>query len=143
MQCETLPRHRSLQDSKLNIFTQDPISAGCLTLPPFLQDELGALLAGLFVNSTASVVFFGALHNVRCLTKQVPLLGSAAHKANLVQPRLNIQVSQCRPWHTPVVIWSTSSGASRHCNGGSLGMDETGMQRYTGVSCANAVIECS
>lgn len=68
-----------------------------LTFLPFLQVELDRLVAGLFLNNTASVVFFGALHNVRCLTKQVPLLGSAAHKANLVQPRLNIQVSHC--WH--------------------------------------------
>ena len=58
-----------------------------------MQVEVGSLVAGLFTNTTASVVFFGALHSVRCLTKQVPLLGSAAHKTHLVAPRLNIQVS--------------------------------------------------
>ena len=57
------------------------------------------MVAGLFTNTTASVVFFGALHSVRCLTKQVPLLGSAAHKAHLVEPRLNIQVSHHQLHH--------------------------------------------
>ena len=57
---------------------------------------MSRVVAGLFTNTTASVVFFGALHRVRCLTKQVPLLGSAAHKAHLVQPRLNFQVSLCQ-----------------------------------------------
>jgi len=57
-----------------------------------VQVELRKVIAQQFKNDTASVVFFGALHNVRCLTRQVPLLGTAAHKAALIQPRLNIQV---------------------------------------------------
>ena len=57
-----------------------------------VQVELLKVIAQQFKNDMASVVFFGALHNVRCLTRQVPLLGTAAHKAALIQPRLNIQV---------------------------------------------------
>ena len=84
------------------------------------------------MNSTASVVFFGALHNVLCLTKQVPLLGSAAHKANLVQPRLNIQVSHC--WHGSALanaivdVECRSGGGVPGCDGWSFGVEEKGMR---------------
>ncbi len=57
-----------------------------------MQVNLGRVLAQQFQEKTASIVFFGALHNVRCLTRKVPLLGSAITKAALVQPKLNVQV---------------------------------------------------
>ena len=70
------------------------------------------MVAQQFQNSTASIVFFGALHNVRCLTRQVPLLGSAATKATLVQPKLNVQV-YC-PAHASVSLWF--SGTNSLCS---------------------------
>ena len=57
------------------------------------QVDVAQSVAKQFQKETASVVFFGALHSVHCLNKQVPLLGSAEpHNAALVQPNLNLQV---------------------------------------------------
>ena len=74
-----------------------------------MQVDLGRVVAQQFQNTTASIVFFGALHNVRCLTRQVPLLGSAATKATLVQPKLNVQV-HC-PAHASVLLWFSETNS--------------------------------
>ena len=77
-----------------------------------MQVDLGRVVAQHFQNTTASIVFFGALHNVRCLTRQVPLLGSAATKATLVQPKLNVQV-HCLAHASVLLLFSGIS--SSHC----------------------------
>ena len=71
------------------------VAPACPKLPDMFccQVDIAQSVAKQFQKETASVVFFGALHSVHCLNRQVPLLGSAEpHDAALVQPNLNLQV---------------------------------------------------
>lgn len=62
----------------------------------WLQVNLEQAVAAEFTEDTASVAFFGALHNVRCLTKHVLLLGAANHQDAMIQAKLEVEVGPSR-----------------------------------------------